>query len=87
MTARAPAHGRLLFDALGKQATIGPCNEPRPSMFDPVAKARYNAWKQLGKLSKIEAMVRAATLRPTEPPRRRLAGGRSESRHAVRQRD
>ena len=56
-------------------------------MFDPVAKARYNAWKQLGKLSKIEAMVRAAPLRPTEPPRRRLAGGRSESRHAVRQRD
>ena len=55
MTARAPAHGRLLFDALGKQATIGPCNEPRPSMFDPVAKARYNAWKQLGNLSRIEA--------------------------------
>ena len=26
-------------------------------MFDPVAKARYNAWKQLGKLSRIEAMV------------------------------
>ena len=26
---------RLLFDALSKQATIGPCNEPRPSMFDP----------------------------------------------------
>ena len=24
-------------------------------MFDPVAKARYNAWKQLGNLSRIEA--------------------------------
>ena len=35
---------KLLLDALAKQATVGPCTEPRPSMFDAVAKARWQAW-------------------------------------------
>ena len=38
------------------QAQFGPCNEARPSMFDPVAKARWTAWKELGQRSKMEAM-------------------------------
>ena len=47
---------KLLLDALCKQATHGACNEPRPSMWDAVAKARWTAWKQLGDRSKMEAM-------------------------------
>ena len=47
---------KLLLDALAKQATVGPCKEPRPSMFDAVAKARWQAWSELGNRSKMEAM-------------------------------
>ena len=47
---------KLLLDALAKQATVGPCTEPRPSMFDSVAKARWQAWSELGNRSKMEAM-------------------------------
>ena len=47
---------KLLLDALAKQATVGPCTEPRPSMFDAVAKARWQAWSELGNRSKMEAM-------------------------------
>lgn len=48
---------KLVFYALEKQAELGPCKEPRPSMWDTVAKAKWNAWKELGNRSKFEAMV------------------------------
>lgn len=41
-----------------KQANDGPCTGGAPSMFDPVGRAKYNAWKQLGNLSKEEAMLK-----------------------------
>lgn len=47
---------RLLLDALSRQAQHGPCKEPRPSMFDSVARARHSAWVELGNRSKMEAM-------------------------------
>ena len=48
---------RLLLEALSQQAIVGPCNEPRPSLFDTAAaKARWQAWKDLGNRSKMEAM-------------------------------
>ena len=47
---------KLLLDALAKQAQFGPCKEPRPSMWDTVAKARWNAWKELENRSKMECM-------------------------------
>ena len=52
---------KLLLDALAKQATVGPCTEPRPSMFDAVAKARWQAWSELGNRSKMEAMFMYVT--------------------------
>ena len=58
---------RLLFYALACQAQHGPCNEPRPSMWDTVAKAKWNAWKELGDRSKFEAMVRSRTLSLSGP--------------------
>ena len=47
---------KLLLYALARQAETGPCKEPRPSMWDTVAKAKWNAWKELGNRSKFEAM-------------------------------
>lgn len=38
-----------------KQATDGPCNFPKPSFFDFKGRAKWEAWKQLGNLSKDEA--------------------------------
>lgn len=47
---------RLLLDALSRQAQHGPCKEPRPSIFDSIARARHSAWVELGNRSKMEAM-------------------------------
>ena len=52
---------RLLMDALAKQSLHGPCNEPRPSMWDSVAKAKWSAWKELGNRSRMEAMFMYVT--------------------------
>jgi len=37
----------LRFYALFKQATVGPCNVPKPGMLEFVAKAKWQAWKDL----------------------------------------
>lgn len=43
--------------ALQTQATEGPCDKPRPGMWDSAeAKAKYEAWKRLGMMSDAEAM-------------------------------
>ena len=58
---------RLLLYALERQARHGPCTEPRPSMWDAVAKAKWNAWCELGDRSKMEAMFMCAP--PASPCR------------------
>ena len=35
------------------QATIGPCNAPKPGAFDFVGKAKWTAWNELGTLSQV----------------------------------
>jgi len=48
---------RILLEALQHQATIGECNVPRPGMWDSAEdKAKYEAWKKLGAMSRAEAM-------------------------------
>jgi len=47
---------KLKFYSLFKQATVGPCNTPRPGMLDFVGKAKWDAWNALGDMSKEEAM-------------------------------
>src|SRR4051812_14813723 len=49
---------KLTFYALFKQATIGPCNTPKPSILSMYDRTKWNAWNDLGKLSKDEAIVR-----------------------------
>lgn len=46
---------KLKLYALYKQATEGPCNMPKPGVFDFVNKAKWDAWNALGSLSKEAA--------------------------------
>ncbi|KAM7322821.1 hypothetical protein ACRRTK_018326 [Alexandromys fortis] len=41
---------KLQLYALYKQATDGPCNVPKPGVFDLVNKAKWEAWNALGSL-------------------------------------
>lgn len=45
---------KLKLYALFKQATIGPCNTPKPGMMDFVNRAKWTAWSEL-KISKVNA--------------------------------
>ncbi|XP_071348280.1 acyl-CoA-binding domain-containing protein 5A-like isoform X4 [Trachinotus anak] len=47
----------LMFYSYYKQATLGPCNIPRPSGFwDTRGKAKWDAWSSLGNMTREEAM-------------------------------
>ncbi|EOA30036.1 hypothetical protein CARUB_v10013146mg [Capsella rubella] len=46
----------LLFYALYQQATVGPCNTPKPSAWRPVEQSKWQSWKGLGTMPSIEAM-------------------------------
>ncbi|XP_037642172.1 acyl-CoA-binding domain-containing protein 5A-like isoform X1 [Sebastes umbrosus] len=47
----------LMFYSYYKQATLGPCNIPRPNGFwDTHGKAKWDAWSSLGNMTKEEAM-------------------------------
>ena len=43
---------KLKLYALFKQATVGPCNTPKPGMMDFVNRAKWTAWSEL-KMSKV----------------------------------
>ncbi|KAM6918325.1 acyl-CoA-binding domain-containing protein 5A-like [Xenentodon cancila] len=47
----------LMFYSYYQQATMGPCNIPRPTGFwDARGKAKWDAWSSLGNMTKEEAM-------------------------------
>ncbi|KAF3815283.1 hypothetical protein GH733_016665 [Mirounga leonina] len=46
---------KLKLYALYKQATEGPCNTPKPGLFDLINKAKWDAWNALGSLPKETA--------------------------------
>ena len=46
---------KLKLYAHYKQATVGPAQGSRPSMFNQVARAKWDAWSQLGSMSATEA--------------------------------
>eukprot|EP00457_Paulinella_chromatophora_P012473 gb/GEZN01012683.1/.p1 GENE.gb/GEZN01012683.1/~~gb/GEZN01012683.1/.p1 ORF type:complete len:291 (-),score=52.68 gb/GEZN01012683.1/:120-992(-) len=46
---------KLELYALYKQATVGPCDIEKPSMLDIYATAKWEAWRELGKLSVKQA--------------------------------
>lgn len=47
---------------LYKQATVGPCDAPRPSFFDRKGRAKWQAWADLGQLPGSEAQQRYVDL-------------------------
>ncbi|XP_038049467.1 acyl-CoA-binding domain-containing protein 5A-like isoform X2 [Patiria miniata] len=44
------------FYGLYKQATQGPCTEPKPAFWEAIRKAKWDAWNRLGNMPKEEAM-------------------------------
>ena len=46
---------KLRLYAHYKQATVGPAQGSRPSIFNQVARAKWDAWSQLGSMSSAEA--------------------------------
>ena len=49
---------KLLFYALYKQATCGPCTEKQPSRLEVVKYYKWKTWTALGKMAKDDAMKR-----------------------------
>lgn len=47
----------LAFYGLYKQATVGPCDIPRPKWYQVQAKHKWEAWKNLGDMSRETAMA------------------------------
>ncbi|KAJ4751686.1 Acyl-CoA binding protein [Rhynchospora pubera] len=54
--ARFKSESALLLYALYQQATVGPCNVPKPRVWNPVEQTKWTSWHQLGDLSSAEAM-------------------------------
>jgi len=48
----------LKFYSYFKQATQGPCTGSRPAFYDIAGRAKYDAWKKLGNMSREEAMAK-----------------------------
>ncbi|CAK1548855.1 unnamed protein product [Leptosia nina] len=46
----------LNFYSYFKQATDGPCTKPRPGFWDVINRAKWEAWKRLGNMTKEDAM-------------------------------
>jgi acyl-CoA-binding protein len=56
---KAPSNEvKLKFYSLYKQATIGPCNTPQPWKIDFENRAKWDAWNDLGNMSREDAMVK-----------------------------
>ncbi|XP_013776686.1 acyl-CoA-binding domain-containing protein 5-like isoform X2 [Limulus polyphemus] len=47
---------KLKFYSYFKQATEGPCSQPRPSFWDVINKTKWDAWHALGEMPREEAM-------------------------------
>jgi len=46
---------KLKLYSLFKQSTQGQCTQPKPGITDFVGRAKWQAWSQLGQMSKDEA--------------------------------
>ena len=78
---------KLTFYALFKQATIGPCNTSKPSLLSMYERTKWNAWNDLGKLSKDAAIVRyVAELEKVSPSWREQAGVSRSQPHSLAER-
>ncbi|GAB2277474.1 acyl-CoA-binding domain-containing protein 4 [Dionaea muscipula] len=46
----------LLLYGLYQQATVGPCNIPKPYSWSPIEKSKWQSWHGLGTMASVEAM-------------------------------
>ncbi|XP_010269462.1 PREDICTED: acyl-CoA-binding domain-containing protein 4-like isoform X2 [Nelumbo nucifera] len=46
----------LLLYGLYQQATVGPCNVPKPRAWNPVESSKWTSWNGLGNMASTEAM-------------------------------
>ncbi|XP_055957439.1 acyl-CoA-binding domain-containing protein 5 isoform X2 [Patella vulgata] len=54
-----PSHELMLkFYGFYKQSTEGPCKQSKPSFWDVVNKAKWDAWNKLGEMPREEAMLK-----------------------------
>ncbi|KAJ4719425.1 acyl-CoA-binding domain-containing protein 4 [Melia azedarach] len=56
LTAKFSNDAALLLYALYQQATVGPCNIPKPSSWSPVEQSKWKSWQGLGNMATTEAM-------------------------------
>lgn len=56
VTSELDANTLLGFYGLYKQATVGPCNVPRPNWYQVQAKHKWDSWKNLGDMNREAAM-------------------------------
>merc|ERR1719342_726014 len=57
MAGSANQEDLLFFYARYKQATVGPCDAPKPSFYQMKEKSKWNAWNELGNKSRVEAQL------------------------------
>ncbi|KAK1319724.1 Acyl-CoA-binding domain-containing protein 4 [Acorus calamus] len=53
---RFPSDVALLLYGLYQQATVGPCNVPKPRAWNPVEHSKWTSWNGLGNMASTEAM-------------------------------
>lgn len=59
---------KLLLYSLNQQSVVGPCNTPCPKLWNVIEKAKWDCWKRLGKMDKLEAMrLYVRTVEDMEP--------------------
>ena len=46
----------LKFYGYYKQSTQGKCNQPKPSFWDVIGKAKWDAWNKCGDMTQRDAM-------------------------------
>lgn len=56
LTSKFSNDSALLLYALYQQATVGPCNVPKPSSWSPVEQSKWKSWQGLGNMATTEAM-------------------------------
>ncbi|KAI3448602.1 hypothetical protein Pfo_005267 [Paulownia fortunei] len=56
VTSKFSNDAALLLYALYQQATIGPCNIPKPRGWSPIEQSKWTSWNGLGNMASTEAM-------------------------------
>ena len=71
----------LAFYGLFKQAREGPCNTLKPGFFDFEGKKKWQAWSDVGDISREDAKIKyIALLDEVDPAWREKTGGEGQKK-------